>query len=151
MIKIVVEFLDLIKNVLKNCLYVSKKNLKNIKYLELQKKDIIKHQSITQANHERDPIAEATSIEHSFPDPTDHDFKKSGATTIGGSEPYDVEKELEDELEKDLEGLNINDVDTADVNLEDEDLLEDQFQWPRKILILYYPKNQYPNHDLNVV
>ena len=37
----------------------------------------------------------------------------------------DVEKELEDELEKDLEGLDINDVDTTDINLDDDDLLED--------------------------
>ena len=40
------------------------------------------------------------------------------------TQAYDVEKELEDELEKDLEGLDINDIDTTDVNLEDEDLLE---------------------------
>ena len=54
----------------------------------------------------------------------DHDLKKSEAL-FKRSDSYDVEKELEDELEKDLEGLNINDVDTTDVNLEDEDLLED--------------------------
>ena len=37
----------------------------------------------------------------------------------------DVEKELEDELEKDLEGLDINDVDTSDVVLDDDDLLDE--------------------------
>ena len=33
--------------------------------------------------------------------------------------------DLEAELEKDLGGLNLDDVDTEDVNLDDEDLLED--------------------------
>ena len=37
----------------------------------------------------------------------------------------DVEKELEDELEKDLEGLDINDVDTSDVVLDDDDLIDE--------------------------
>ena len=33
--------------------------------------------------------------------------------------------DLEAELEKDLGGLELDDVDTTDVNLDDEDLLED--------------------------
>ena len=54
----------------------------------------------------------------------DHDLKKSeaSATRTGTTgDGYDAEKELEDELEKDLEGLNLDGVDTSDVNL-DEDL-----------------------------
>ena len=79
-----------------------------------------------QANHERDPLTEGASAAYSMMhDPSeDHDLKKSEAL-LKRNDSYDVEKELEDELEKDLEGLNINDVDTTDVNLEDDDLLED--------------------------
>ena len=80
---------------------------------------------IFQANHERDPLTEGASAADTMYDSSgDHDLKKSEAL-FKRSDSYDVEKELEDELEKDLEGLNINDVDTTDVNLEDEDLLED--------------------------
>ena len=56
---------------------------------------------------------------------SDHDLKKSEALNKCPVNTVDVEKELEDELEKDLEGLDINDVDTTDVNLDDDDLLED--------------------------
>jgi hypothetical protein len=52
-------------------------------------------------------------------------LKKLEASVKCPVNTVDVEKELEDELEKDLEGLDINDVDTTDVNLDDEDLLED--------------------------
>ena len=55
----------------------------------------------------------------------DHDLKKLEASVKCPVNTVDVEKELEDELEKDLESLDINDVDTTDVNLDDEDLLED--------------------------
>ena len=44
---------------------------------------------------------------------------------MGTVTSHDVEKELEDELEKDLEGLDINDVDTSDVVLDDDDLLDE--------------------------
>ena len=57
----------------------------------------------------------------------DHALKKSEASAKLPEEAYDVDKEVEEELEKELEGLDINDVDTTDVNLEDEDLLEDQY------------------------
>ena len=52
-------------------------------------------------------------------------MKKLEASVKCTADAVDVEKELEDELEKDLEGLDINDVDTTDVNLDDDDLLED--------------------------
>jgi len=77
------------------------------------------------ANHERDPLNEGALPNIETHDLPDNDLKKSEATATEAKSTSDVEKELEDELEKDLEGLDIDDVDTTDVNLDDEDLLED--------------------------
>ena len=58
-------------------------------------------------------------------DSTDNDMKKAESLAKATISSQDVEKELEDELEKDLEGLDINDVDTSDVVLDDDDLLDE--------------------------
>ena len=58
-------------------------------------------------------------------DSYDNDMKKTESVIKGTISSQDVEKELEDELEKDLEGLDINDVDTSDVVLDDDDLLDE--------------------------
>merc|ERR1712226_1359725 len=77
------------------------------------------------ANHDRDPLNEGALSNIETHDLPDNDLKKTEAVTKNTTSSQDVEKELEDELEKDLEGLDIDDVDTTDVNLDDEDLLED--------------------------
>ena len=58
-------------------------------------------------------------------DSYDNDMKKTESVIKDTTSSQDVEKELEDELEKDLEGLDINDVDTSDVVLDDDDLLDE--------------------------
>ena len=58
-------------------------------------------------------------------DSSDNDMKKTECVIKDTISSQDVEKELEDELEKDLEGLDINDVDTSDVVLDDDDLLDE--------------------------
>jgi len=77
------------------------------------------------ANHERDPLSETESVSAQIEDSTDNDMKKAENQSKVTISSQDVEKELEDELEKDLEGLDINDVDTSDVVLDDDDLLDE--------------------------
>ena len=95
------------------------------KILNMQLQRITLFLLIFQANHERDPLNEGALPNIESRDLPDNDLKKSEATATEAKSTSDVEKELEDELEKDLEGLDIDDVDTTDVNLDDEDLLED--------------------------
>lgn len=48
------------------------------------------------------------------------------AAAVGGGEARkNSTDELEAELEMDLDNLKLDDIDTTDVNLDDEDLLED--------------------------
>ena len=47
------------------------------------------------------------------------------AAVVGGEARKNSTDELEAELEMDLDNLKLDDIDTTDVNLDDEDLLED--------------------------
>ena len=44
---------------------------------------------------------------------------------VSGGESKPVVDDLEAELEADLDNLKLDDIDTTDVNLDDEELLED--------------------------
>jgi len=82
-------------------------------------------------NHERSPLEELTSTEEAVEEEKE---KPRGAAEVVG-EPEEVAEpevarktstdELEAELEMDLDNLKLDDIDTSDVNLDDEDLLED--------------------------
>merc|ERR1712192_16793 len=49
----------------------------------------------------------------------------AAAAAAGGEARKNSTEELEAELEMDLDNLKLDDIDTTDVNLDDEDLLED--------------------------
>jgi hypothetical protein len=49
--------------------------------------------------------------------------KRSGVSA--GDDPETATDDLEAELEADLENMKLDDIDTSDVNLDDEGLLED--------------------------
>jgi len=76
-------------------------------------------------NHERKPLQELDQggeedlEEDDFLDEKDHPVTGSGK----GAES--VGDDLEAELEADLENMKLDDIDTSDVNLDDEGLLED--------------------------
>jgi len=102
-------------------------SLETQKYLERERKlEVPASKFLTiPANHERDPLSETDSATAEIADSSNIETKKPESFAIGTVSSQDVEKELEDELEKDLEGLDINDVDTSDVVLDDDDLLDE--------------------------
>jgi len=102
-------------------------SLETQKYLERERKlEVPASKFLTiPANHERDPLSETDSTTAQIADFSNIETKKPESFAIGTVTSQDVEKELEDELEKDLEGLDINDVDTSDVVLDDDDLLDE--------------------------
>jgi len=51
--------------------------------------------------------------------------EETPAAVAGGEARKNSTDELEAELEMDLDNLKLDDIDTTDVNLDDEDLLED--------------------------
>ena len=51
--------------------------------------------------------------------------EETPAAVAGGEARKNSTEELEAELEMDLDNLKLDDIDTTDVNLDDEDLLED--------------------------
>jgi len=77
-------------------------------------------------NSERNPLEEMTAAEEDLieeqVDSKDHPLGAPGGGQGESSKPVD---DLEAELEADLDNLKLDDIDTTDVNLDDEELLED--------------------------
>jgi len=80
-----------------------------------------------QPNSERKPLEETTAMDDE--DLIDQPVKTSKRTEETPAEkpgPTSItEDDLEAELEADLNDLKLDDIDTTDVNLDDEELLED--------------------------
>jgi len=77
-------------------------------------------------NHERKPLDEMNAVDDEDMidqqvDAKDHPIKSAPPT---GEAKKQVD-DLEAELEADLDDLKLDDIDTTDVNLDDEELLED--------------------------
>lgn len=78
-------------------------------------------------NYERKPLEELNAVKEEddldqILDDKDHPV---GEGTSKTSEKADSVDDLEAELEMDLDNLKLDDIDTTDVNLDDEGLLED--------------------------
>jgi len=90
--------------------------------LAKERKRIIPAKDYTEimANHERNPLEELNEMNE------EEDEMKTGAGESEKQKPGKISTdELEAELEMDLDNLKLDDIDTTDVNLDDEDLLED--------------------------
>jgi len=84
-------------------------------------------------NHERNPLEELSALADEEGDQVEEEKEKTpqaeasreDAAVVGGEARKNSTDELEAELEMDLDNLKLDDIDTTDVNLDDEDLLED--------------------------
>jgi len=87
-------------------------------------------------NHERNPLEELSALADEEGEQVEEEKEKSPraaeasreetpAAVAGGEARKNSTDELEAELEMDLDNLKLDDIDTTDVNLDDEDLLED--------------------------
>lgn len=84
-------------------------------------------------NHERNPLEELSALADEEGDQVEEEKEKTpqaeasreDAAVAGGEARKNSTDELEAELEMDLDNLKLDDIDTTDVNLDDEDLLED--------------------------
>jgi len=70
------------------------------------------------------PAAESVSSEFDFDDEISDDLLEDKIEILGESKKPPID-DLEAELEADLDDLKLDDIDTTDVNLDDEELLED--------------------------
>jgi len=86
-----------------------------------------------QPNHERKPLDEMNAVDEEDMidqqvDAKDHPISGSsqpGSSNEGTADSKKSVDDLEAELEADLDDLKLDDIDTTDVNLDDEELLED--------------------------
>jgi len=87
-------------------------------------------------NHERNPLEELSALADEEGELVEEEKEKTpraaevpreepAAAVAGGEARKNSTDELEAELEMDLDNLKLDDIDTTDVNLDDEDLLED--------------------------
>jgi len=87
-------------------------------------------------NHERNPLEELSALadeegeqveekKEKSPRAAEASREETPAAVAGGEARKNSTDELEAELEMDLDNLKLDDIDTTDVNLDDEDLLED--------------------------
>merc|ERR1719229_1056390 len=86
-------------------------------------------------NHERNPLEELSALADEEGEQIEEEKEKSprietsreetSAAATGAEARKNSTDELEAELEMDLDNLKLDDIDTTDVNLHDEDLLED--------------------------
>jgi len=87
-------------------------------------------------NHERNPLEELSALadeegeqveeeKEKTPRAAEASREETPAAVAGGEARKNSTDELEAELEMDLDNLKLDDIDTTDVNLDDEDLLED--------------------------
>jgi len=86
-------------------------------------------------NHERNPLEELSALadeegeqieeEKEKPPRVEASREETSAAATGAEARKNSTDELEAELEMDLDNLKLDDIDTTDVNLDDEDLLED--------------------------
>jgi len=86
-------------------------------------------------NHERNPLEELSALADEEGEQVEEEKEKTpraeasreepAAAVAGGEARKNSTDELEAELEMDLDNLKLDDIDTTDVNLDDEDLLED--------------------------
>merc|ERR1719334_1355130 len=86
-------------------------------------------------NHERNPLEELSALADEEGEQIEEEKEKSprveasreetSAAATGVEARKNSTDELEAELEMDLDNLKLDDIDTTDVNLDDEDLLED--------------------------
>merc|ERR1712107_609443 len=84
-------------------------------------------------NHERKPLDEMNAVDEEDMidqqvDAKDHPISGSsqpGSSNEGTADSKKSVDDLEAELEADLDDLKLDDIDTTDVNLDDEELLED--------------------------
>jgi len=86
-------------------------------------------------NHERNPLEELSALADEEGEQIGEEKEKSprveasreetSAAATGAEARKNSTDELEAELEMDLDNLKLDDIDTTDVNLDDEDLLED--------------------------
>merc|ERR1712192_281790 len=89
-------------------------------------------------NHERNPLEELSALADEESEEVEEEKEKTPhaaaeavpreetpAAVAGGEARKNSTEELEAELEMDLDNLKLDDIDTTDVNLDDEDLLED--------------------------
>jgi len=74
-------------------------------------------------NHERKPIEESQGLAE--PAEVDEERDEKDHPIKGQSSESNVVEDLEAELEADLENMKLDDIDTSDLNLDDEGLLED--------------------------
>jgi len=75
-------------------------------------------------NHERKPLDELNAIKDE--ENIDEILDEKDHPVVAGPPPVDsITDDLEAELEMDLDNLKLDDIDTTDVNLDDEGLLED--------------------------
>merc|ERR1712130_366347 len=84
-------------------------------------------------NHERNPLEELSALADEEGEQVEEEKEKTPRAEASSREPAPARGEarknstdgLEAELEMDLDNLKLDDIDTTDVNLDDEDLLED--------------------------